>query len=874
MRFILCWTFVCVSVLFSGAKNSLGNSNAFTQNKGQILDQDLKDNNEVLYMYTGKGIKIQLRQSGYSYELFSIQNAPVFSTGKNKTFDPTELLRTKIHTARVDIDFKNSNVHVEVLPEKKNKEFLNYFTCGKEISGIPSFKKVTYKNVYQNVDIEFTLSGSDQNPLKYNIILHPGAKLSDIEFICKGAKTIQLEKYNLEINTDLGKISEKIPFSFYTADPTAAQEFKFNLRNNVISFSGNYDNTRTLVIDPSTNIIWGTYFGGSAIEYSGGVGVDAQNNAYIVGHTLSTSNIATNGVYQSTLNGNFDVYAAKFDPNGSLIWGTYFGGSSYETCYCTFVLPNGDLYIGGNTGSIANVASAGAHQTVYGGGIDDAILLKFDTNGQRLWSTYYGADQHDIAYSVTVDNAANVVICGHTESSNIANAIATPGSFKQFFSFGVDVFVAKFSSNGSRLWGTYYGDTGTEEAWGVACDPSNNVYITGFTNSVMNISTSGCHQQFTNGGIEGFIAKFDPNGTNLIWGTYYGGSADDQGAVIAINTAGNVLVGGNTGSSNFISTPGSYQVSPGSSEDVFIAGFTATGVRQWGTYYGGNGSDYVYDMQLDAQDNIFICGQTLSTNSISAVYPYQATIGLVNTYDGYFAKFSQTGNTIIFGTYFGGSGGDAAKGIALDNTNKIYVAGETNSPAGLTTPGSYMQNPGGSNDAFLAKFCLPPKPTIVSPAFSPTICMNDNYPITAANNYSNYVWSNGTQGNPLIIGPLSPGNYYFKVRADDVLGCTGISDSLLVIVNNCITGLAEDRDLPTVKIFPNPSSDLLTVECALLNTGEKINAEIISPTGQVLMRVDLKFQINNLDLSKLPNGIYFLRMNLGLVTQLNKFIKN
>jgi hypothetical protein len=874
MRFTFCLTFLCCSVLFSDAKSSLGDNPAFVENKGQILNQNLEDNKEVLYMYTGKGLKIQLRKTGYSYELFSIQNTPVFSREKKGATDPAELLKTKIFTARVDIDFQNLNENTQVIAEEKNKELLNYFTCGKEASNVASFKKVTYKNIYPNIDIEFTLNGSDENPLKYNIILHPGANLNDIKFICRGAKDVQLQKNILGINTGLGKINEKIPFSFYSDELTADQNFKFNLNNNVISFSGNYDNKKTLVIDPSSNIIWGTYFGGSAMEYSGGVGVDAQNNAYVVGHTLSTSNIATNGVYQTTLNGNFDVYIAKFDPNGSLTWGTYFGGSSYETCYCVYVQPNGDIYVGGNTGSAANVASIGAHQTVYGGGIDDAILLKFDTNGQRLWSTYYGADQHDIAYSVTVDNSANVIICGHTESSNIANSIASPGSFKQFFSFGVDAFVAKFSSNGSRLWGTYYGDTGTEEAWGVACDPANNVYITGFTNSVMNISTGGCHQQFTNGGIEAFIAKFDPNGTSLIWGTYYGGSADEQGAVIAVSPSGNVFVGGNAGSSNFISTPGTYQISPGSSEDVFVACFTASGVRQWCTYYGGNGSDYVYDMLLDAQDNIFICGQTLSTNSISAVYPYQATIGLINTYDGYFAKLSPAGNKLLFGTYFGSTGVDAAKGIALDNTNKLYLAGETNSPAGLTTPGSYMQNPGGSNDAFLAKFCLPPKPTIVSPAFSPTICTNDNYPLTANNNYSNYIWSNGTPGNPLIIGPLSPGNYYFKVTADDILGCTGTSDSLLVIVNNCITGLNEENELNSIKISPIPTKDLLIIENIFSIENEKINAEIISSTGQLIRAAEIKIGNSKLNVSDLPDGIYFLRVISGSCISTKKFVKN
>src|SRR6185436_18573541 len=126
----------------------------------------------------------------------------------------------------------------------------------------------------------------------------------------------------------------------------------------------------------------------------------------------------------------------------------------------------------------SNVASAAAHQTLYGGGIDDAVLIKFDPAGQRLWSTYYGANMHDIGFCIATNTLGDIVIAGHTESSNIGNAIATPGAFMTAFSLGVDSYVAKFNTNGVRQWGTYFGDTGYEEAYGVAIDASDNVIIT------------------------------------------------------------------------------------------------------------------------------------------------------------------------------------------------------------------------------------------------------------------------------------------------------------------------------------------------------------------------------------------------------------
>jgi len=859
--------------LGSFSQNAMGLSSAFVQNKGQIINQDNERNNDVLFMYTGKGLKIQLRKTGYSYELFSSPNIPKIKPGK-KTYDrPEELRDIKTFTSRVDIDFYKMGPSVEVITSGKKTEVLNYITCGKEISNVNLFEKITYKNIYKNIDVEFTLTGNDINPLKYNVILHPGADIDQIKFLCKGANSIEKSQNKIRIKTAIGEITEKIPFSFYTDQPSQNHEVNFKLEKNIISFAGTYDQSKTLVIDPSSNIIWGTYFGGSSLEYCAGTGVDSQNNSYLTGHTLSSSNIATNGVHQTTLSGNFDVFLAKFNPNGALIWGTYFGGNNYETAYCILVEPNGNVYVGGNSGSTSNVASAGAHQTVYGGGIDDAILIKFNTNGQRIWSTYYGADLHDITFGIALDGAGNVLICGHTESNNIANAIATPGAYNTALSFGVDAFLAKFTAAGVRLWGSYYGETGVEEAWGIAADASNNVIITGFTNSLANIATPTSHQPFCAGSVDAFVAKLDPTGSTLIWGTYYGGVADEQGAVVLINAAGNIFVGGNAGSGNGISTPGCYQAIPGSAEDVFLLCLNSNGVRQWGSYYGGDGSDYIYGIITDPQSNLLICGQTLSTNSISTASAYQPSIGLVNTYDAYFAKFKNTGDSLVLGSYYGSSGNDAGKGIALDNTGKLYVAGETNSPSGLTTPGTHMPNAGGSGDAFLGKFCLTPEPFII-PVSVPTLCINDTYTLTASVGYSTYFWSNGFLGNPQVIGPLTTGTYYYKVTVNDVFGCSGTSaDSAKVVVSSCITGIKEITENPEVKIFPVPADNFIFIENPLQNGKENYKVEIFSSTGQLISENELKGPENKVDVSSLPPGIYFLKYSSEQNILIKKFLK-
>jgi hypothetical protein len=844
---------------------------AFIRNQGQIVNQRDQYNHEVLYMYAGKGINIQLRKNGYSYELFQIDN--VIQEDPAQTYrDSKQLAHATIKTARVDVDFYESKEDLQLRAMEVTPGLLNYICNGREIYGVQQFQKVVYKNVYPFTDIEFTLSDDASNPLKYNVILHPGAEMEKVKLLVKGASEILRDSNLIKMKTALGRIEEKIPFSYYSDEPTKNQAVFFQINQNLISFTGQYNKQRTLVIDPSSNIIWGSYYGGSALDHCAATGVDGQNNVYITGHTMSTSNIATMGAYQNTLNGNYDVYLSKFNSSGAQLWGTYFGGSSYETSYALYVANNGEVYVGGNTASTVNIASPGAHQTMYGGGIDDATLIKFNSSGQLLWATYYGANMHDITYAITADNNGDIVICGHTESNNLGNAIATAGAYKTTLSFGIDAFVAKFSSNGTRIWGSYFGDSGDEEAWGLATDALGNIVFTGWTTSISDIASAGSHQAFFGGGIDAFIAKLDPTGSNLLWATYYGGSADDQGAGLAVSTNGRIYVGGNTGSSNAISSAGCYQLSPGSSEDVFIACFNSSGVRQWGSYYGGNGSDYLNDLEIDAQSNILICGHTISTNAISTPSAYQPAIGLVNTYDAYFAKFSENGAKIKLGSYFGSAGNDFGKGIALDNSGKLYLAGETNGSGGLATPDAHMTTAGGGGDAFLAKFCLAPEP-LLSPLATPTLCMNDTYTIYAPNGFTAYAWNNTATVNPLVIGPHSPGVYFYAVTVSDAYGCNGTSDSLKVTVDPCVTAQVELEANDALVFFPIPANERLFLKQSS-NAQSSITIEIFDQLGNLLLSTSENVFEKGIDLASLSKGIYLLKYNFADKIFVKKIVKN
>lgn len=855
------------TILCSPATSSKTNTfpSAFIENKGQILDQNHAHNRDVLFMYTGNGIKVQLRRSGYSYELFNAEHLPYQKKINELCDNPSLLANVSIQSHRVDIEFMNSNKDPEIIKEEGKSTDLNYYVCGKNVRNVRSFSKITYKNAYNNIDIEFLLN--ENGSLKYNIILNPCSNISDVKFLCKGASSIQQKNNSLIFKTSLGTIEENIPFSYYTSSPSQNQKVDFKISNNVISFSADQDNKRTLVIDPSTNRVWGTYFGGSSLEYCTSNGVDAANNVYIAGYSLSTSNIATSGVYQSTLSAGFDAFLSKFNSSGTQLWGTYFGDASFEVFYAIHVLPSGIVFATGDTGSTTNIASAGAHQTVYGGGVDDAILVKFDPTGQLVWSTYMGGTLHDISSAVTVDTNGDVIITGHSESSN---AVATGGVYNSVYSLNYDVFITKFNTNGVRQWGTYYGDTGIDEAYGITCDASDNIYITGFTTSLFGISTGTAFQLISGGSNDVFLAKFDPAGANLLWATYYGGTGDEKGTAMKADViTGNIYLSASTTSSNNIATVGAYQTAIGSADDSFIAAFTSTGNRSWATYYGGNDVDYINSLVLDSDKNILVSGHTLSTNAMSSAGAYQTNLASVGYYDAFFAKFGNSGNRKL-ATYFGGPENESCNGIAVDNLNKIYICGETSSTVSISTPGSHMPNYAGSSDAFLAKFCVAPEPT-VTPIGTATTCVNNTFTFTASPGYPGYLWNTGAVTNPLAVNIGSvAGTFYFAATVTDADGCDGTTDSSVVIVNLC-TGVNETENVYSISVFPNPANDIINVKIENKTNGMNV-IELYSVLGERLLMEETKEQVFSINVKPLSSGVYFLRYKSGDTNTIKKII--
>lgn len=823
---------------------------SFIENKGQVFDQNNNSNDDVLFLCPLNGLNIQLRRTGFSYELINSVNTNeinAFSTSEN-------LIRSSVNFNRIDVDFIEMNLKTEIIPEQKNTTYLNYFLNGKIISPVYSFQKVTYKNIFKNIDIEFILSENEISSFKYNIIIHPGGDIKNVRFLCRGQKEpVKINNDELLLSNDGGAIRESIPESYYNENPDEKVKVDYEIKGKEISFSANYIKSKTLVIDPSSNRIWGTYYGNTGMDFCNSTGVDDQKNVYLSGFTQNTTNIATSGIYQSTMNGTFDAFLVKFDSDGNRLWGTYFGGPDIESAYDIHVLPSGMIYMCGDSFSTINLASVGAHQTVYGGGINDAYLSKFTTNGQLIWSTYYGGTEHDVGQGVTVDSNGDVMMCGHTQS---LDNIGTTGALNENFLGIVDAYVVKFDSSGNRLWGTYFGDNDDEEAFDISTDPLDNIIITGYTSSTNGISTIGSHQPLNGGFQDAFLAKLSSGGDNLIWSTFYGGLSNDQGTSVISDTSGTIFITGNTTSNNNISTLNAFQQLPGSADDAFLVRFDENGNRQWGTYFGGNDVDYINEIVFDTKYNLLFCGSTLSTDSISTSDAWQTGIGSINFYDAFFAKFNRSGFPFL-ATYYGGSDNDNGKSIAMDNGGHVYIAGETRSTDSIASAGSFMTNWTGNDDGFLVKFCLSPDP-VINPV-QDTICDGNSVVLSTTNSYFSYFWSDSSTFSTLNFSDTITGTYFFTVTVEDEYGCNATSDSISLVVDECV-GLIENEPLLMPEIYPVPSGDFIQINFNGSQGNCSKEIALFSNLGKLIAVSNTNSPHYSVDLSSIASGIYFIRI--------------
>jgi hypothetical protein len=256
-------------------------------------------------------------------------------------------------------------------------------------------------------------------------------------------------------------------------------------------------------------------------------------------------------------------------------------------------------------------------------------------------------------------------------------------------------------------WSTYFGGAEMEYYAGVATDVAGNVFISGITYSDSGISTTGAFR-VTYNPLTGnsFIAKFSPTGS-IIWATYYGGRVIGEPVnCLATDAYGNVFLTGTSSDNSGIATTGAHQTIVTGKYNTFLAKFNPGGWLIWGTYFGGNFEDESHAVTTDLNGNIFITGNTKSTEGLATSGAYQTKLFNLGNGNAFIAKFDNNG-ILLWSTYFGGRGHDEGNGIVADLYGNILITGATSSSEGIATRGAYQavyKGDGFSRDAFVAKF--------------------------------------------------------------------------------------------------------------------------------------------------------------------------
>ena len=648
------------------------------------------------------------------------------------------------------VSFMNTGKGPSIAPEKPLPTYNNYF-MGNDKSkwqgDCKIYQAVTYRDMYPNIDVRYY---TDAGTLKYDIIVRPGGRISDIALRYDGVDKLEVKNKELIIGTSVGEVKELYPYTYQVQNGTRTTlDCKYVVKENVVRFKvDDYLPNETIVIDPT--LIFASFTGSSSDNWGYTATPGPDGSFFAGGISFGTGYPVSVGAFDQTFNGGvdedsngpYDIALIKLSPDGvNRIFATYLGGSGNEQPHSMVSDGAGNLTIAGRTNSpnypkIANqIGSGGGYDIVVskfnvsgtallgsieiGGKQDDGVNIrkKFDTpDGAETTRRNYGDDARS---EVILDGGGNIMLVSSTQSDSFpvsGSPIQTRyGGGKQ------DGVILKFTPNLSGLiFGTYFGGSGTDACFVLSINPlTGNVYVAGGTSSTdlpgnkTNVIGPAYHQ----GDVDGFITQIDPSGSGIIKTTYLGTGGNDLVYGIQFDKFGFPYATG--------TTSGTWP--------VINAAFRNTGGKQFIVKMQPDLSSYVYStvfgsgsavpnisitaFLVDRCQNVYVSGWGGKFNN-DRQYPNAGTRGLPVTADAiqsttdgndfYFFVLEKNAVSQLFGSFYGQNGGfdDHVDGgtSRFDANGIIYQAicancGGRSTPSVVfpTTPGVWSPRNGSGN---------------------------------------------------------------------------------------------------------------------------------------------------------------------------------
>ncbi len=768
---------------------------------------------EANHGQTDMRVKFLARVDGYNLFLTSAEAVLALSNGRGVQ----SVVRARLHGANPAAQVRG----VECLPGRSN-----YFT-GNDPSrwrvNIPNYAKVHYKGVYPGIDLVYY---GNQARLEYDFVVAPGADPAAVKLQFEGARRLRLNaRGDLVISSGAGEVRLLKPV-IYQEGGGSREVVKgryVRLRGkNLIGFKvAAYDRSRPLVIDPI--IEYATFLGGNGDDRGLGLAVNSQGSAYVAGLTTSSDFPVRGTDPPAALNGMADAFVTKFNPDGSVLWSTYYGGPGAEQARAIAVDPQGHAYITGVTDSpnytLPTTENAfqrrkGATTDTYKDTFTDAFVAKLDADdGALVYGTYLGGWRPETGDAIAVDAAGRAYVTGNTGSyvnGTVRAFPTTPGAFQTNYGGGNSAaFVTRLSPSGDAVEystflgglgnnaGSTFGDTSPDDlGLGIAVNSAGEAVITGRTESerfpVLNAA-----QPDAGGGLsDAFVTKLNSTGTGIIFSTFLGGAGEENRNVgaVAVGADDQIYLTGATNSTNF---PVLNAIQPnygGNPEnEAFVTKLSGSGQRVYSTYLGSSNFKRGFGIAVDPVSKVFVTGTNL------------------------LRKISADGASLIYSETLGGEG----RSVALDAQGGIYVTGITTSTvATKCTPGNFcatlgahQPSPGGgTRDAFVVKFKTDNRAPAANAGVDKTVWVvgttaqakldgrdsadPDGDPLT-------YVWRDSggnVVGNAAQVSPspLPLGPHVFTLTTTDPYGASDSDDVTINVADNTPPVLTLPADITVV----------------------------------------------------------------------------
>ncbi|MEX1191498.1 MAG: T9SS type B sorting domain-containing protein [Brumimicrobium sp.] len=856
MRLILLLFVFCVNCLFAQEvthEHSL--HHAFVENKGQW-------NKNVLFMNKFEGGNLWVEQGRVLFHLQDFSEFNEMHMSKKDNSDKELTFKQKV----VNLNFLGANEVTEVEKEGKTKHFFNYFMGNdksKWASGVHGFENFVLKDMYDDIDLKFI---EQKEEIKYEFIVEPNADPNQIKLEYKNQKKLKVDsKGNLVISTFLGDIIEQKPYVYQIVNGKIVEiDCSYKLNGDEITFDlGEYNHRVALIIDPT--LVFATFCGAVSDNFgmTATYGYDgtAYNAGMVYGNDYPTpdpdaydvnSNMTVVDVNIATT----DAFISKYSPDGTtMLWSTFFGGGDNnqgtEVPHSLICDKDNNIYVYGVTSAtdfpIVNgfqpshaggtPLSINSNGTNFGSVGTDIFVAKFSENGHNLLgSTYVGGSENDgvnylvssgnygsaAAYDslttnygdqfrgeIMLDSVNNIIVASCTRSTDFP----TENPFQPTLAGQQDGVVFKLENDFSALqWSSFYGGTDNDAVYSVKVDSSANIVFAGGTvSSDLPNTTGGYEENYLGGTADGFIGKLTPDGQTLVQSTYIGEALYDQVFFVEIDRLDNIFVVGQSNGGNFPVVNASYS---NANSSQFIAKFTPDLTTLEGSTVFGSGSS-TFDISpsaflVDICGNMYVSGwgaNILQANPMSGMPvtsdAYQQSSP--NGFDFYLIVIEREFNSLLYGTYMGGSVSDehVDGGTSRFDKNGVVYQGVCGGCGGNsdfpTTPGAWSdQNLADNCNALVFKFDFNLIPNAEFTIENNTGCAPfevefDNF----SSDSDSYVWDFGdgnldsTTFEP-VITYNTPGTYEVSLM---------VTDSICLIT---------DTAFITIEVAPTLELDNLT----------------------------------------------------------------